>query len=234
MITCTECQFRVGEYCHKHPPHGTSSGASWPLVSPDYPGCGDGVATGVTDATLAAINATLEGINTDTESVDTKLTTTNTTLSTIDTVADTISATLITIDTAVDTANATLTTIDTAIDTANSTLTTIDTAVDTANTNLTGIDAVLTYDLLAGPNEVTVTTSSLTLAELGLTPNASLRRITIMPKSSGIYWANGAATAGVNPIPMPGLEIDCTATSIGTREFIVASGTITMEVTQEG
>lgn len=90
------------------------------------------------------------------------------------------------------------------------------------------------YSVLVGPDEIEVVTASKTLEELGVTLYANLKCLTLIPASVGIFWADGEATAGVNPLPSKGVEIKTTKTMASTREFVVASGTIKMQVVQEG
>ena len=81
--------------------------------------------------------------------------------------------------------------------------------------------------ILAGPDEVEVITISKTLEELGITLHDDLKYLTLIPVSAGIFWADGEATVGVNPFPSQGAEIRITKSTGSTREFIVASNTIT-------
>ena len=90
------------------------------------------------------------------------------------------------------------------------------------------------HDLLGGPDYLTVTSVSKTLEELGVTLNAALTRITLLPDSVGIYWKDGVATSNDAPLPDACVEIDCTKSTIKTREFVTASGTIKMQFVQEG
>lgn len=111
---------------------------------------------------------------------------------------------------------------------------TVNTKLDSLGTKLDSLIAQQCTDLLAGPEEVTVTTSTSTLTELELTLNDNLKKITLIPASSGIYWANGSATAGTNLLPAIGVEIICSKTIISAYEFVVSSGTIKLQVIQEG
>ncbi len=90
------------------------------------------------------------------------------------------------------------------------------------------------YSVFVGPDEIEVATASKTLEELGITLYANLKCLTLIPASAGIFWADGEATAGVNPLPSRGVEIKTTKIMASTREFIVVSGTIKMQVIQEG
>ncbi len=91
------------------------------------------------------------------------------------------------------------------------------------------------HDLLAGPDYKIVTTTSRTLEQMGVTLNAALTRVTLIPDSIGIYWANGTATSTSSAkLPDASIEIDCSKDTIATREFVVASGTVKMMVMQEG
>ncbi|KKK51746.1 hypothetical protein LCGC14_3111850, partial [marine sediment metagenome] len=55
------------------------------------------------------------------------------------------------------------------------------------------------YTTFIGPDEIEVVTTSKTLEELGVTLYDDLRCLTLIPISAGIFWADGEATAGVNP-----------------------------------
>ena len=88
-------------------------------------------------------------------------------------------------------------------------------------------------NLLAGPDEITVTTTSQPLEDMGITLNSNLKRITLIPAGTGIFWADGTAIGGVNPFPSGGMEIECTSDKIATREFITSAGTVKMSVIQE-
>lgn len=90
------------------------------------------------------------------------------------------------------------------------------------------------YTTFIGPDEIEVVTTSKTLEELGVTLYDDLRCLTLIPISAGIFWADGEATAGVNPFPLKGAEMKIAKTLAATREFIVSSGTIKMQVIQEG
>lgn len=89
-------------------------------------------------------------------------------------------------------------------------------------------------NLLAGPNEVEVTNESKTLEELGITLHDDLRCLTLIPVDVGIFWASGAAMAGANLFPSSGAAISIIKATASTLEFIVSSGTIKMQVVQEG
>lgn len=89
--------------------------------------------------------------------------------------------------------------------------------------------------LISGPETVAVDSDTQTLSELGIALDANIRRITLIPENSGISWADGAATAGVNPLPNAVTQIDCTRAQILTREFVCpAASTYDMQVIQEG
>jgi hypothetical protein len=97
------------------------------------------------------------------------------------------------------------------------------------------IDPAMERTLLAGPDYVTVTTSSQTLEELlGTALDDDITVITLIPVSAGIFWADGTATASSSPLPTGGIALGCRKAAIDTREFITASGTVKMAVVQEG
>ena len=89
-------------------------------------------------------------------------------------------------------------------------------------------------DLLDGPQYVTVNTVSKTLEGLGITLQDNVKRVTIIPDGTGIYWADGTASSSSAPFPVGGLEIYCRKASIQGHEFVTASGTVNMQVLQEG
>lgn len=89
-------------------------------------------------------------------------------------------------------------------------------------------------DMLAGPYEVEVTTESKSLEELGITLHNNLEYLTLIPAGVGIFWADGEATTGINPFPSSGAEIKIVKEAASTREFVTTSGTIKMQVIQEG
>ena len=91
------------------------------------------------------------------------------------------------------------------------------------------------YNILTGPNQVTVTTTSKTLKDLGITWKGNLRRVTLIPEGTNIYWANGGtAKSGVNLLPLAALEIDCSKAVIEKFEFVMSSSTQSLTVIQEG
>lgn len=91
------------------------------------------------------------------------------------------------------------------------------------------------YNILAGPNQVTVTTTSKKLSELGIVWKNGLRRVTLIPEGTNIYWANGGkAKSGVNLLPLAALEIDCNKTVIEKFEFVMSSSIQSLTVIQEG
>ena len=90
------------------------------------------------------------------------------------------------------------------------------------------------YNLLSGPDEVTVTTASHTLGELGISWNAGVKRVTLIPEAIGISWARGVAVSGINPFPWAAIEMDITYDRVKDLEFITASGIVAMTVVQEG
>jgi len=56
----------------------------------------------------------------------------------------------------------------------------------------------------------------------------------LIPANTGIFWGRGGAVANTNPLPTAGVEIVCSKTTISTYEFVVSSGTIKLQVVQEG
>ena len=92
------------------------------------------------------------------------------------------------------------------------------------------------FNFIAGPIEVTVSTSSQTLAELGVTLDEATKRITLISQNmEQISWAyDTPAIDGTNKLPGLGLiEIDIDNNSGSKLEFI-ATGSIVMSVVQEG
>lgn len=93
------------------------------------------------------------------------------------------------------------------------------------------------YHLLAGPDEITITGTSKTLTELGITFDESLLRLTLLSSNLGsVSWANGKpAVAGVNTFPdLAGVEIDGQAGAFGALEFITDGAEVKVSVVQEG
>lgn len=110
---------------------------------------------------------------------------------------------------------------------------------DDANTALADVIEMLSdLDSLAGPHKVSVTTNTLTIAELltaaGISPatlNASTTVIQITVESSGVHWAFGTATSNSCPL-LVGINQIAKASTAGRAltdlELISASGTITV------
>jgi len=91
-------------------------------------------------------------------------------------------------------------------------------------------------DTLAGPDYVSVTDASKTLATLlGTALQTNVKRITLVPDSSGIFWIAGTAVAATSaPLPSSGVELSVRKTYADTLQFITASGTVKMQIIQEG
>jgi hypothetical protein len=97
------------------------------------------------------------------------------------------------------------------------------------------VDPAIEHTLLAGPDYVSVTNTSKTLATLlGSALDTDITRVTLVPDSAGIFWADGTAEASSAPLPTGGIELNCRKAVMDTREFITASGTVKMFVIQEG
>lgn len=108
--------------------------------------------------------------------------------------------------------------------------------MDVYISNNTGqrIDPAVQCDLLAGPNEIEVSdTLSKTLEDMGITLDDNLKKITILPRYAGVFWADGVAVEDVCPLPAGGVTIDCSKATISTRQFI-AKKPIKMTIVQEG
>ena len=99
---------------------------------------------------------------------------------------------------------------------------------------INAIESIEALNLLSGPNYISVDTVSKTLVTLGITLNDNVKKVTLVPDGSGIFWKDGTVTVNDAPLPVGGVEITCRKNSIATREFIVASGTVKMQVVQEG
>lgn len=90
-------------------------------------------------------------------------------------------------------------------------------------------------NLLSGPDLISVTTTSSTLATLlSATLNKSLKQLTLIPVGAGIYWKQGTVTSNDAELPSNGISIACKKDVADKLQFIVASGTIDMQVLQEG
>ncbi len=93
------------------------------------------------------------------------------------------------------------------------------------------------YNLIAGPDEVTVTGTSQTLAELGVILGSTILRLTLISTNlSGVSWANDkAAVDGVNPLPdLVMIEMEATRGTSEKLEFITDGTEIKVSVVQEG
>jgi len=109
--------------------------------------------------------------------------------------------------------------------------------MDVYLSNNTGqrIDPVVQCDLLAGPDEIEVSeTESKTLEEMEIVLDNNLKKITLLPRYAGIFWADGIAQKDVCPLPAGGVSIDCSKNTISTRQFISNKKPIKMSVIQEG
>ena len=107
----------------------------------------------------------------------------------------------------------------------------------------TGIPSNLeaAYDVLAGPTEVSVTTTTATLAALlaAASPAGALddglHVLTLIIQGAGVAWANGAAAvAATNDLSAGTHELRIQADNAALLQFICASGTVKMSVVQEG
>lgn len=88
---------------------------------------------------------------------------------------------------------------------------------------------------LAGPDYVSVTDTSATLATLLSTAlQTGIKRLTLVPDSAGIFWNAGVATSSTAPLPSSGIELSVRKTYADTLQFITASGTVKMQIIQEG
>ena len=91
------------------------------------------------------------------------------------------------------------------------------------------------FNILAGPDQVTVTTTSKKLKDLGIVWKTDLRRVTLIPANTNIYWANGGkAKSGVNLFPIAAIAIDVSKAVIEKVQFMTSSTTVAMTVIQEG
>jgi len=109
--------------------------------------------------------------------------------------------------------------------------------MDVYVSNNTGqrVDPAVQCDLLAGPDEIEVSdTLSKTLEDLGITLDDNLKKITILPRYAGVFWADGVAVEDICPLPAGGVTIDCSKTTISTRQFITKNKPIKMSIVQEG
>jgi len=87
---------------------------------------------------------------------------------------------------------------------------------------------------LVGPTKVSVDTASKTLAELGLTLNASTKGLRIITPTAGIYWNYGTATTNSCPLLTGTNETAGENSALLTLEFIVSTGTVDMWVEELG
>jgi len=109
--------------------------------------------------------------------------------------------------------------------------------MDVYVSNNTGqrINPAIQCDLLAGPDEIEISdTVSKTLEDMGIILNDSLKKITLLLRYAGIFWADNVAVVDVCPLPAGGVTIDCSKTTISTRQFITEKKPIKMSVIQEG
>jgi len=91
------------------------------------------------------------------------------------------------------------------------------------------------YNILAGPDQVTVTTTSKKLKDLGIVWKNGLRRLTLIPANTNIYWSiGGKAKSGVNLFPIAALEIDIDKVTAEKIQLVTSSSTVDMTVVQEG
>lgn len=109
--------------------------------------------------------------------------------------------------------------------------------MDVYLSNNTGqrIDPAIQCDLLVGPDEIEVSeVESKTLENMGIVLDDNLKKITLLPRYAGIFWADGIAIEDVCPLPAGGVTIDCSKAMISTRQFITEKKPIKMSVIQEG
>lgn len=109
--------------------------------------------------------------------------------------------------------------------------------MDVYLSNNTGqrIDPVVQCDLLVGPDEIEVSEAeSKTLENMGIILDNNLKKITLVPRYAGIFWADGEAKKDICPLPAGVISIDCSKDTISTRQFITDKKPIKMSVIQEG
>lgn len=107
-----------------------------------------------------------------------------------------------------------------------------------SETTLAAVLAAAAAKLLSAPAVVTITTGSQTLADLmtaaGASVGASLKRLTLKPQDPGIYWNSGAAATTSTATLNEAVEMGCDKAAADALQFIVASGTVKLEIVQEG
>ena len=91
--------------------------------------------------------------------------------------------------------------------------------------------------LLEGPDEITITGTSQTLEELGVTLNSAMVVLTLV--SSSMYlvsWAKGkTAVDGINPMPsFEALELNIYPAEAALLEFVTDGTEVKMSIMQEG
>ena len=91
------------------------------------------------------------------------------------------------------------------------------------------------YSILAGPDQVTITTTSTKLSTLGIVFKDGLRRLTIIPEGTNIYWSLGdTAKSGINLLPLAPLELDIVKSLAEKLEFVMSTSTENLTIVQEG
>ena len=91
------------------------------------------------------------------------------------------------------------------------------------------------YSILAGPDQVTITTTSTKLSTLGIVFKDDLRRLTIIPEGTNIYWSLGdTAKSGINLLPLASLELDIVKSLAEKLEFVMSTSTENLTIVQEG
>ena len=69
---------------------------------------------------------------------------------------------------------------------------------------------------------------------LGSALHDRLKRLTLLPAASGIFWALGAADSSGPWLPAGGVELPCEKDEADQLRFITASGTVDLMVVEEG
>jgi len=97
------------------------------------------------------------------------------------------------------------------------------------------------YDIIAGPDEIAVTGTSMTLgalmAAVGTSINGNTKRITLLSSNLRLVsWANGvAAVDGTNQFPdLGGVEMDVGKIAADALRFISDGTSVMVSVVQEG
>jgi hypothetical protein len=88
------------------------------------------------------------------------------------------------------------------------------------------------YSALLEADVVTVTSTSSTLATLGLTIDPSVKEIMLVPTDT-MYYNNGTASASTNLMPSSGITLAVSKALIDTLQFYAGSNTV-LSVTQFG